>query len=96
MPADSAILVRAVVTLAKAKGREWLAAELERVTLAFLANEAKVKSLTVEGRSVMGEIEMSTPELMQILTQALELFDGKSEDGGAPLTMRFGPRGIPY
>jgi RecA-family ATPase len=96
MPADNAVLISAVVTLAKARGREWLAAELERVTLAFIANEAKVKSLSVEGRSVLGEYEVTTAELMQILTQALDTFDGKADVGGSALIMRFGRNGIPY
>lgn len=95
MPADSSVLIKSLATLATAKGRPWLAAELERVTLAFIANEVKVKMLTIAGRTVGGEIEMSTAELMSILQQALDLFDGKSDVGGTVLTIRFGPNGIP-
>lgn len=98
---DRAVQIRAVLILAKTRGRAWLVSEQERVALAMLAGATVVRSLSVEGRTTTADTNMPATELAEILTQALEQYDaeagGKADDaGGSVLTFRFGPNGIPY
>lgn len=88
MPADTATLVRAIVLRTNTRGRAWLVSELERVTDAMMAGAATIKSLSFEGGSASGEVEMRTDQLVEIFTQALEEFDGTSQSQGAMLIPR--------
>src|SRR4051812_9101476 len=89
MPADRSTLVRAILILAQTKGRPWLVSELNRCAAALLQGAPTIKSLSFEGGSASGDSEMRTDELVEILTMAIEEFDGDSTSAGMTLIPRF-------
>jgi hypothetical protein len=86
------VIIDAVVTLAEVRGRAWLVGELERVTMAFMANKPRVKSLAMEGQSVSSEYEMSTSEAVEMFQTALERLDGKTSGEGDDMGCTILPR----
>ena len=88
MPADKSTLATAVAVLAKTRGRAWLAGELERVTLAFVAGAPVIKSLSIEGAAGTGDFEVRTDDLLEVLKKALDELDGAASQG-AMLIPRF-------
>ncbi len=94
MPVDRAVHIRAFLILAKSRGRAWLASEQERVALAVLGGAKVIKSLSVESRTMSGDNEISAPDLLNILTEALEQFDAdaagtSTDNGGCVIIPRF-------
>ncbi len=101
-PADTSRIIRALITVAQARGgKPYLLQLLTRASDAFLANKPLVKMLGMEGGSTAFDFVTDNGQLMDLLQGAIDQFDEADPDApfnpAAPgcLIPRFGCRGIP-
>jgi hypothetical protein len=99
---DRNLIVRAVVTLAKANGdtstnsAPWLTSQLANATTRLIAGATVIKSLSLSGLNATGDNEMPTVDVVEIFQQALDsLIGGGAANGPMVLIPRLPFSGIP-
>ena len=81
MPADSSVIVRALVVVARKRGgRDFLAINHENATLAFIAGEPRIRLLNADGTQTEFDHWLSPDSAVEILQLALEAWDAQDPD----------------